>query len=112
MEGTYHDIMRQALSQLAAATISPERNRTEEHLRPANDWVRLADDAVSADGPRTDGFFVYVQFEIYAECKLEENRDEEYVRHDAMDAGKEGAAAVGMAQDVPANRESNACALT
>lgn len=45
-ERTAHDEMRQTLSHMVALAEAQSRNTTEQHLRPAQDWHDLADDAM------------------------------------------------------------------
>lgn len=97
---TYHDIVSKTLSQITAAAVSPERDRSEQHLRPADDGVGLADNAVQADSPRTDSLFMYMQLEVDAEGELEEDGREEDVGEGAVDACEESAAAVRVPKNV------------
>lgn len=103
--------MRQTLSQITTAAVSPERDRTEQHLRPSQNRVRFAHYPVRSDCPRTYGFFVYMQLEVHAERELEEDGYQENVRHDAMNTGEERSAAVCMPEDVSAESQCNACTL-
>ena len=96
---------------MPAATVPSERDRAEEHLHPPEDGVRLADDAVRAHGPRADRLFVDVQLEVDAEPELEEDGEEEDIRHRAVRAGEEGAAAVRVPEDVPREGERDAATL-
>ena len=67
----YHDVVRETLPEVAAATVSPERDRAEEHLHPAEDGVCFSNDAVQPNHPRTQRLFVYVKLEVYAERELQ-----------------------------------------
>ena len=49
---------------MAATAVSPESDRAEEHLRPANDGVSLAYNAVHDNGVRTYAAFVDVKLEV------------------------------------------------
>lgn len=109
---TYHDVMCQTLSQIIAAAVSPERNCTEEHLNPTNNWVGLAHYSVRYYCPWADGLVVYVQFEVHAKHELEEDGYKENVCHDAVRAGKESSAAMYMSEDVSSKGQCNACALS
>lgn len=68
---THHNVVREALAQVSPATVPPERDRSEEHLHPAEDGVRFSDDTVQPDRPRTQRLFVYVKLEVYAESELQ-----------------------------------------
>ena len=103
--------MRETLPEVAAATVSPERDRAEEHLHPAQDGVHLADDAVQTHCPRTDGLLVYVQLEVDAEGELEGDRDEEDVGHLAVRSGEECASAVRVSQHIASSCEHESYAL-
>ena len=111
VDTTYHDVMRQALSEITTSAVPSECYRAEKHLRPSKDRIRLADHSMRQNGPRTDGHFVYVKFEVHAERKLEEDGYEEDVCHNAMDAREVSSAAVCVSENVSAKCQSNACAL-
>ena len=64
-----------------------------------------------SDSPWANGLLVDVQLEVDAEPELEEDGEEEDVRHGAVRAGEEGAAAVRVPEDVPREGERNAATL-
>ena len=72
--------MRETLSEVPAATVPPERDRAEQHLRPAEDREELPHDAVRADSPRAERALVYVELEVDPERELEGDGCEAAVR--------------------------------
>ena len=100
--------MRETLSEVPAATVPPERDRAEQHLRPAEDRIELPDDAVRADSPRAEGALVYVELEVDPERELEGEGGEEDVGHLAVRPGEEGASAVRVPEDVAPDGEGEA----
>ena len=74
---------------MAATAVSPESDRTEEHLRPTNDGVCLAYDTVQDDSVRTYAAFMNMELEIDSESQLQRDRDEHDVGHGAMDPVEE-----------------------
>jgi hypothetical protein len=99
---TYHNVMGETLPQRAAPTISAERDRAKEHLRPPEHRERLADEPVRAHGPGPQRPLVDVQLEVHAERELRRNRKEQHVRERAVRALEETAAAVGVPEYVAA----------
>lgn len=89
IEVAYHDVVSQALPKVAATTVSPESDRAEQHLRPADDGVRLAYDAVHNDSVRTYATFVDMELEVDSESQLQSDRDEHDVGHGAVDPMEE-----------------------
>lgn len=94
--------MRETLPQRAAPTISAERDRAKEHLRPPEHRERPADEPVRAHGPGPQCPLVDVQLEIHAEHELRGDRKKEHVRERTMRVREETAAAVGVPEYVAA----------
>lgn len=90
--------MSEALSQIVAAAVASKRNRTKQHLCPAEDGVRLAYYSVQANSPGTNSLFVDVQLQVNTKYELKEDRDEENVGECAVNAREEGAAAVRVSE--------------
>ena len=56
--------MRKTLTKVAPTTIPPKSDSSKEHLDPAYNRIRFTYDAVRAYGPRSEGTFMDMEFEV------------------------------------------------
>jgi hypothetical protein len=94
--------MREALPQIAAATIPAERDRAKQHLRPPEHGVRPSDEPVRAHGQGPQRALVDVQLEVHAERELRRERQEQDLGERAVRTPEEFAAAVRVPEHVAA----------
>ena len=88
--------MGETLAEMTTPTVPSECNRTEEHLCPSNNWIRLANNTMNSNSPRTNGLFLNMELEVYPESNLDEERDENNIGRYAVYSGKEGTSAMSV----------------
>ena len=96
---------------MTSAAVPPERDRAEQHLRPAEDGIRLANKPVHLHSIRPQRLLVNVQLEVDAETELREDGDEENIGKFAVRAGEKSAPLVCVTKDIAAEGERDASSL-
>ena len=64
LDGTYHNVVRQALSQIPISAVTPESYGPKEHLDPTENWIGFPKYTVSLYSPRTNRLFMYMELKV------------------------------------------------
>lgn len=102
-EGTAHNEMRQALSQMVLTAESQGRDATEQHLHPTDNRHHLPHHSVSDNNIPTDpsmDSLGEMQLEIYAQHDLENEHQHQRVGKRGVDVLGETSALMGVAHKV------------
>lgn len=102
-KGAAHDEMRQALAEVVIATEAHGGNAAEEHLHPACDGHRLAEDTVENDEDAADAAvnaLGQMELEVEADDHLRHQHEHQGVCKGRVDVFRELAAFVGVAEEI------------
>lgn len=99
----YHDVMREALSQMTASAIPHVRNSSEQHLSPPDNRVSLSNDPMQYHGVWSYRPFVNMKLEVDPEHELRGDEHHHDVRERSMSRPEEFSTTVHVSKEVPSD---------